>query len=1330
METELQQTNNRLHEAALDGDLNTLMDIANTGVDINSRLPSSWTALDLAASNNKADAVRVLLLHGADPTLRKSDGLTALHLAAGNGHTQIVEILLEYNKDIALEVGPFDSTALHTAAARGHVAVIELLGKHMDDLDLPSRGLPPLHWAARSNHAECVEALVAAGANVDSRAAPEQETALLAAAALNLPTMVNTLLALGADIDAAQRQGRTPIMAAAYSGSVAALQILISQGANIDAMDEEGYTALFCALQRNHADAALLLLQNRLRLNTTFTDHRESALHLAISKGYYDVVEKLLEKDADIEICDSDGDTALQWAVRKGNVGIVETLIRHGAEINRQNEYTRETVLHWAIKCGHIPITHVLLKYGAEASMVDLERLEKLPATDQGRFEHCKAALEGELEEIEEEPPVVQTISSEVCTDQESHLSTLTTQNDEGGGREHDQINFDVYDIPDHTAYDQKIALVQQQIEHKQVKCNGVLCERTTSSSCITGIRYKCAICENVDLCSACIASFHNNHDARHVMIKCLLPTSFKVIRDLDDDAKKKLLQSTGDTSMDPKDLSHVILAETEGHPLLNLPRTNPTLFVIQHVRSNDQDLSKPRWKEYGQPTDDSVLFYKIDEAGNIRLKHETAEEPTRIVRPDGILHHQSTETINSIVGGILPFSYKSDARFHKWAWENRVVTRVIDIKPGDIDDKIWITVRVVDLADSPSYHALSYTWKETAFERAHVSSWEKKPDEILKQTMRINHAVYCLDESGRESYLTVSVGLRDALRRLRSKSETMTYWIDQLSINQKDLGERAFQVSGMRLFYNRAQQVTVWTGDEDGHTREVFDLFQKIAQATVLLGYPLKPEDLLDDENLDLPSISSDLWRSAINFFTRPVFSRAWVIQEIVLGQKVLVRCGDHQISWDTLSQTARLLSIPSWLRILPLSTQEKRKTHPRDSFRNAIPGKLGHVMMIAGFRHDFQSLKNLSLETLLYSAGAFEVTDERDRIHAILGIRGAKTTRLSDDIKPDYDSPAAEVFIHATQVIILEGSSLNICGINESMSAKVTPDLPSWVPDFSCTVQSAFLSFSRPNPPGPYSACGGSELIAAWPYEAHKSLLALSSYRADTISSVAQNVLLDWENLGEVIDELTGMVSSLGATYVTGEFTPDAFCRTLFGDCTIPWRVSPLPRSYHLALAVLFGRGFIAHLMSKYGLSGQEEDFTALDEARNPIIGTLMDDADAASPNWLESGSMEPDPDAVSTFGGTFMNRRFFMTGQGYMGIGARDLRVGDEIHILSGANVPFVLRKLHNTGDGDVLLDLARDDGMDAYCMVGESYVHGLMKGEALKREGFGWGGIYVL
>ena len=67
---------------------------------------------------------------------------------------------------------------------------------------------------------------------------------------------------------------------------------------------------------------------------------------------------------------------------------------------------------------------------------------------------------------------------------------------------------------------------------------------------------------------------------------------------------------------------------------------------------------------------------------------------------------------------------------------------------------------------------------------------------------------------------------------------------------------------------------------------------------------------------------------------------------------------------------------------------------------------------------------------------------------------------------------------------------------------------------------------------------------------------------------------------------------------------------------------------------------------------------------------------------------------------------SRRVFRTHENYLGNGRRSIRPGDQVWILAGAKIPFILRPQEN----------------GKHVLVGGSYVHGAMHGEAFERQGF--------
>jgi hypothetical protein len=63
----------------------------------------------------------------------------------------------------------------------------------------------------------------------------------------------------------------------------------------------------------------------------------------------------------------------------------------------------------------------------------------------------------------------------------------------------------------------------------------------------------------------------------------------------------------------------------------------------------------------------------------------------------------------------------------------------------------------------------------------------------------------------------------------------------------------------------------------------------------------------------------------------------------------------------------------------------------------------------------------------------------------------------------------------------------------------------------------------------------------------------------------------------------------------------------------------------------------------------------------------------------------------------------RRLFFTREGCIGLAPKGARVGDQIYVLFGAEVPYALRR--------------KGDDLQTFEVVGECYCHGIMEGEML-------------
>ena len=122
---------------------------------------------------------------------------------------------------------------------------------------------PRLHWAAHWNDTETADALIKAGANVNA-ANDLGVTPLLVACADAGATMVATLLKAGANPNLALPNGESPLMTAARTGQAESVKALLARGADVNARESSrGQTALMWATAERHSEVVRLLIDAR-----------------------------------------------------------------------------------------------------------------------------------------------------------------------------------------------------------------------------------------------------------------------------------------------------------------------------------------------------------------------------------------------------------------------------------------------------------------------------------------------------------------------------------------------------------------------------------------------------------------------------------------------------------------------------------------------------------------------------------------------------------------------------------------------------------------------------------------------------------------------------------------------------------------------------------------------------------------------------------------------------------------------------------------------------------------------------------------------------------
>ena len=379
-----------LHHAALQGDAGSLTLLVEAGADVNVRSGQGQTPLHYAATNPDAAIAALLLEAGAEvdprddvrvprplgrvrPSFRPGDRKTPLHYAAASGNPAVAGALLKAGADVNARDARGRSP-LHHAAASGNPAVVTLLLQAGADPGArAASGQIPLHQAAWSDSLAVVVRLLEAGSDVNARD-NGNSTPLLQVVSHDWggpgnPALVEALLEAGADVNArGGRYGTTALHWAVTRGDAddpsaqEVFGMLIESGADPNALNDAGETPLHLASRSNNELLLTSLIEAGADVNT-----RDSSgltpLHLAAdwplrmaprfdpasphpaAPAENAVVTILLEAGADPNAANAGGETPLHRAVSaKKHVGVA-ALLRFGANV-RARDADGDTPLH------------------------------------------------------------------------------------------------------------------------------------------------------------------------------------------------------------------------------------------------------------------------------------------------------------------------------------------------------------------------------------------------------------------------------------------------------------------------------------------------------------------------------------------------------------------------------------------------------------------------------------------------------------------------------------------------------------------------------------------------------------------------------------------------------------------------------------------------------------------------------------------------------------------------------------------------------------------------------------------------------------------------
>ncbi|HXA92833.1 MAG TPA: ankyrin repeat domain-containing protein [Steroidobacteraceae bacterium] len=221
------------------------------------------------------------------------------------------------------------------------------------------------------------------------------------------------MLKTGADVNAAQPDGSTPLHWAVYRDDIDLVRALLERGAKANVVNLLGSTPLAEAVKVSNLDLVALLLKAGANVDTANADG-ETPLMLAARNGSLPIAQQLVRHGANVNAREQwRGQTALMWAAAERYSDVVELLIAHHAQVNVHavandwgNQITNEpraqyrptgglTPLLYAARSGCLPCVQAMLKAGADINMPNPDGVTPLMvAIDNLHFDLAKYLLD------------------------------------------------------------------------------------------------------------------------------------------------------------------------------------------------------------------------------------------------------------------------------------------------------------------------------------------------------------------------------------------------------------------------------------------------------------------------------------------------------------------------------------------------------------------------------------------------------------------------------------------------------------------------------------------------------------------------------------------------------------------------------------------------------------------------------------------------------------------------------------------------------------------------------------------------------------------------
>jgi ankyrin repeat protein len=302
----------------------------------------------------------------------------AVELGAKNMASSVLKKMAEEGARVAKESGKDWSildelttnyegskTALHMIARND---MLELLQEIMEAADVQ-------HKASRALASKLAEST-----NSDKEEPPkppplerlpvladkDDATLLIAACATGALRVIEYLLSLKSDVNAAQSAGATPLHLAASAAGPKTIGMLVQAGAKLNTLDKAQFTPFFLACKTGNVEACKALHEAGADVSMP-TENGAEPIYVAAQLGRVAVLKKLVEWGVDVDTNGS-GHRPLHIAVMMGHTAAVDVLLDAGASLDVEGGEQKSTPIGIACQHGYDDVVELLIAKGADVN--------------------------------------------------------------------------------------------------------------------------------------------------------------------------------------------------------------------------------------------------------------------------------------------------------------------------------------------------------------------------------------------------------------------------------------------------------------------------------------------------------------------------------------------------------------------------------------------------------------------------------------------------------------------------------------------------------------------------------------------------------------------------------------------------------------------------------------------------------------------------------------------------------------------------------------------------------------------------------------------------